>query len=108
VLALAGILGLATLAWFLSRPTQILLHWPIHERPGFDLRIDNMDFEINNSNPMSIPISPGRHELLIRRRGYLPFHEIVDVKRRETVSLTPYMEVAPEIKTEIEPGTDSE
>ncbi|MFP6751467.1 MAG: serine/threonine-protein kinase [Pirellulaceae bacterium] len=108
VLALAGILGLVTLAWFLSRPTQILLHWPVHERPGFDLRIDNKDFEINNSNPMSIPVSPGTHELLIRRRGYLPFHEIVNVKRRETVSLIPIMEAAPEIKIEIEPGTDSE
>ena len=89
LLALAGILGLVTLAWFLSRPTQIVLVWPVHERAGCRLYLNNKEIEINNSTPLEINVRPGICKLRIERVGYVQFNEIVEIKRRKTVVVRP-------------------
>jgi serine/threonine protein kinase len=99
LLALSGILGLVTLAWFLSRPTQILLYWPVSERAGFDLYIDGKEIELGNSMPLAIPVSPGKHKLKIQRIGYFPFHQTVDVQRRTTVTIRPEFEEVPDFNS---------
>ena len=100
LLAIFGILVLVVLAWFLSRPTQILLDWPISERQGFDLYVNDREVEWDNSMPLAIDVSPGKHKVRIQRIGYYHFHETVTVERRKTVSITPVLEVVPDFNPE--------
>ena len=92
---------LVALAWFLSRPTQIVLDWPVSERQGFDLYIDGRKIEYDNSVPLAIDVRPGESKVVIQRIGYYHFNTTVDVERRETVSITPKLEKVPDFNPEI-------
>ena len=92
---------LVMLAWFLSRPTQIVLDWPVSERQGFDLYINDREVEYGNSVPLAIDVTPGKNKVVIQRIGYYHFNETVIVERRETVSITPKLEKVPDFNPEI-------
>ncbi len=101
LLAVAGILVLVTLAWFLSRPTQIVFDWPVSERQGFDLYINGREVEYGNGMPLAIDVTPGKNKVVIQRIGYYHFNETIFVERRETVSITPKLEKVPDFNPEI-------
>jgi serine/threonine protein kinase len=95
LLAVAGILALVALASFLSRPTQILIDWPINERPGFSLFIGNSRVDYDDSYPLAVDVTPGTHKVRIERPGYFDYEETVRVPRRNKVSITPLLKKTP-------------
>ncbi|MFP6649442.1 MAG: serine/threonine-protein kinase [Pirellulaceae bacterium] len=101
LLAVVGILVLVMLAWFLSRPTQIVLDWPVSERQGFDLYVNDRAIEYGNSMPLAIPVNPGKNKIVIQRIGYYHFNKTVHVERRETVSIPVKLEKVPDFNPEL-------
>ncbi|MFI5236078.1 MAG: PEGA domain-containing protein, partial [Gemmatimonadales bacterium] len=43
---------------------------------------------IGNTPLVDIPISAGRHEILVQREGYVPYDRIVDLSPHEQMRLT--------------------
>jgi serine/threonine protein kinase len=101
LLAVVGILVLVMLAWFLSRPTQIVLDWPVSERQGFNLSVNDREIEYGNSMPLAIPVKPGKNKIVIQRIGYYHFSKTVHVERRETVSIPVELEKVPNFNPKI-------
>ncbi len=60
---------LALLFWIM-RPAQLVLHWPTDQRGGSRLDVDGEQVAIPSANPAMISLPPGKHRVVLRRRGY--------------------------------------
>lgn len=69
---LAAIAALALLGWWHGRGALLVIEWPLDQRPGARLDVDGHEFDLPAADPIEIPLDPGRHTVLVRRRGYEP------------------------------------
>ncbi|HVX59738.1 MAG TPA: serine/threonine-protein kinase [Pirellulales bacterium] len=60
---------LALLFWIM-RPAQLVLHWPTDQRSGSRLDVDGEQVAIPSADPAKISLPPGKHRIVLRRRGY--------------------------------------
>ena len=91
LIAISGlsILLLLGMAWFLSRPTLLLIEWPIADRARATLKVDGQKIDFGNSMPLEFRVVPGRHSVVIQRFGFYRFEDDVLVAKRSRVSVTP-------------------
>jgi serine/threonine protein kinase len=69
MLTAVPVIGL--MAWFM-RPSALVLDWPVEERRSAGLDLDGNRLTLAAENPVRIKVSPGRHKVVLRRRGYEP------------------------------------
>jgi serine/threonine protein kinase len=69
------------LMFWLSRPATVVINWPAGERRGAQLLIDGEPEAIPRGNPVEVSLSPGKHRVVLRRRGYDPIEWNVDLAR---------------------------
>ncbi len=66
-----------TLQW---KPKALLvLNWPLAERQGAALVVDNHAQSLSQNEPLELPIEPGRHTVRITRPGAQPFESSTTV-----------------------------
>jgi hypothetical protein len=54
------------------RPATLVLNWPLKERRGSQLLIDGEPEPMPKGNPVELSMKPGKHRIVLRRRGYDP------------------------------------
>lgn len=67
--------------YWMVRPATLVIEWPAKERRGAQLLIDGDPEGIPRGNPVEISLSPGKHRVVLRRRGYDPIEWNVDLAR---------------------------
>lgn len=76
ILGIAVGVGLALpvvgVMYWAVRPATLVLNWPVKERRGSQLLIDGEPEPVPSGNPVEVSISPGKHRVVLRRRGYDP------------------------------------
>ncbi|HUY36423.1 MAG TPA: serine/threonine-protein kinase [Pirellulales bacterium] len=60
---------IALLLW-LTRPGTLALDWRLDDRKGCGLDVDGKKVAIPKNNPATISLTPGKHRVVARRRGY--------------------------------------
>lgn len=63
------------------RPATLVLNWPAKERRGAQLLIDGEPEGIPRGNPVELSLSPGKHRVVLRRRGYDPIEWSLELAR---------------------------
>lgn len=72
------------LLW-LTRPGTLALDWRLDQRKGCGLNVDNKPMPIPDGNPAMISLSPGKHRVVARRRGYEQIEWVFTVGRGEQI-----------------------
>ncbi len=94
---------------------HVVLEWPVADRANAILQIDDRDQNLASlrSDPLRLPVAPGKHTVWIMRRGYEPLEASVTVpagrdvavplewKKASTVALVP--DAKPDLKPEEKP-----
>jgi serine/threonine protein kinase len=86
ILGIAVGVGLALpvvgVMYWAVRPATLVLDWPVTERGGSQLLIDGEPEPVPKGNPVEVSISPGKHRVVLRRRGgYDPIEWNLDLGR---------------------------
>lgn len=63
------------------RPATLVLDWPVKERRGSQLLIDGTPEQVPKANPVEVSMTPGKHRVVLRRRGYDPIEWELDLGR---------------------------
>lgn len=66
--------------WFV-RPATLVLEWSPTDRRGAQLLVDDDPEGIPRGNPVTISLSPGKHRVVLRRRGFDPIEFNLDLAR---------------------------
>ncbi len=53
-----------------SGQAVLVVDWPMEQRKNGRVEIDGRSVELPESNPVEIPLSPGRHKIVFERLGY--------------------------------------
>ena len=99
VLAGLFVVALTVFAWFLTRQPQLVIHWPVAERSGVMVLLNDTILEnIPGTDPVRISVDQGTHRLELRRRGYEWIEQTIEVGRgqRVVVKLNWILETFPE------------
>jgi hypothetical protein len=72
------------LLW-LTRPGTLALDWRLDERKGCRLNVDNKEVAIPKGKPATFPLSPGKHRVVVQRRGYEQIEWTFSIGRGERV-----------------------
>jgi serine/threonine protein kinase len=81
--AATGILIVGLLLWHFTRPSMLVLDWPVEERRGAKLTVDEREIPMSQAAKWQIELSPGPHKLIVVRRGYFPLEEEKQLERGE-------------------------
>jgi len=88
--AVAGVLivTLVIYAWFLTRQPQLVIHWPVSERAGVRVILNEKILEqIPETNPVRVSVSKGTHQLVLQRHGYEWIEKTIKVGRGERIAV---------------------
>jgi len=86
VLAGLFIVALTIFAWFLTRQPQLVIHWPVAERSGVMVLLnDKILDKIPGTDPVRISVPQGTHRLELRRHGYEWIERTIEVGRGQRV-----------------------
>ncbi|HVC97904.1 MAG TPA: serine/threonine-protein kinase [Pirellulales bacterium] len=69
---------------WLTRPGTLALDWR-GDRKGCGLNVDNEPMAIPTGNPAMISLSPGKHRVVARRRGYDQIEWVITIGRGERI-----------------------
>lgn len=101
IATVAGVLLLGVAILFglsMAKEPQLLLDWPVDERGDASLTVDKEEIPLTAEMPMRVSIPPGKHRVVIRRRGYLPVEWKLNLGRGEQKPLKPEWEAVPGVK----------
>ncbi|HVX15859.1 MAG TPA: serine/threonine-protein kinase [Pirellulales bacterium] len=69
------------LMYWMLRPATLVLTWPLDERRGSQLLIDGEPEPFPRQDPFAVSIAPGKHRVVLRRRGYDPIEWNLNLSR---------------------------
>jgi len=82
------IVALVIYAWFLTRQPQLVIHWPVGERSGVRVILNDKILEqIPDTDPVRVSVPKGTHQLVLQRRGYEWIEQTIEVGRGERVAV---------------------
>ncbi len=82
------IVSLVIYAWFLTRQPQLVIHWPVGERSGVRVILNDKILEqIPDTDPVRVSVPKGTHQLVLQRRGYEWIEKTIEVGRGERVAV---------------------
>jgi len=85
-LTLVVILGLMFMAKWFSQPTQVVIKWPVTQRRDAHLLVNDREYELTE-NPIVVPLMPGKHTIVMMRRGYEPIRHEITLSRGHEMRL---------------------
>ncbi len=72
-----------------STATTLVIEWPEDERADASLTLDNRKMKVAKRGPVKYTVSPGRHKLVLMRRGYSHIKLSATIDAGETYSYRP-------------------
>jgi hypothetical protein len=89
LVAVATIIGLSVLGWYLTRQPQLVIQWDPENRSGVMVILNNQELKrIPSTNPVRITVQQGTNSLEIRRRGFEWIEKRIEVGKGERVKVT--------------------
>ena len=86
-LVVSLVLTLTLLAWWWSQPTQLVIQWPKVDRINARLVVNGVQQTIGRENPLSLPLQPGKHTIVIERDGYRTQRHVIQLSHGKTIKL---------------------
>lgn len=102
-LILAAVIGILLIGGgvlvFLSaaRDPVLLLEWPVEDRADASLTVDRKEIPLTAEMPMRVTVTPGQHQVMIRRRGFEPYEWNINVDRGDQQTLKPEWKAMPTV-----------
>ncbi len=86
--------------------TTLVVNWPTTERgEGATFKLDDEIRALPEGATIELPIAPGRHSIQLRRSGFQPFDQIVEVGTEIDKPVSPVWTPAPTRVAEAAPNT---
>lgn len=63
-----------------AKPGKVTVRWPLHERDGAKMLLDDEPKGIQKSESFSLTISAGKHHFVFKRRGWIDLEKPLTVK----------------------------
>ena len=79
--------ALVAFAWWFSRPTQIIVKWPMSQRRGAKMVVNDREYDLPPRNPIVISLKAGQYVVTLSRRDYKPITHTITLTRGHQMNL---------------------